>query len=135
MKKVWPPIFVKQSFESHFRITGLEITYSGQQEGSQILGHAPISQKNDFNILIAQAHESMQIGFGVIDSKHINDEWTSPNEKNIIYYWANGGIVRGDGKGLIKRKGITHLKEGDYMTVAVSLEKGEIEWKINFETV
>ena len=134
MKKVSPPIFAKQNFESNFRITGLEITYSGQQEGSQILGHVPISKKNTFRILITQAHDFMQIGFGVIDSKHINNEWTSPNEKNIIYYWGNGGIVRGDGKGRIKRRG-TLMKEGDYMTVAVSLDKGEIEWKINFKPV
>ena len=74
----------------------------------------------------------MQIGFGVIDCRHVKDDgWTSHSLKTIVYYWGNGGIVRGDGKGLIKRRGNTLLKEGDTITVAVSIEKGQIQWKIN----
>ena len=78
---------------------------------------------------ILNVHESMQLGFGVIDSKYAEQEWTSPNEKNIVYYWGNGGIVRGDGKGLIKRKGNTLLKEGDTIAVEVSASKGSITWE------
>ena len=73
----------------------------------------------------------MQLGIGVIDSKFKNQQWTSPEQKNIVYYWGNGGIVRGEGKGLIKRRGNTVLKEGDIISVSVCQASGLIEWRIN----
>ena len=73
----------------------------------------------------------MYIGAGVIDSKLISQKETSPYDRNIIYYWADGGQVIGNGNGTRKNKRKTILKQGDTISVNVCLRSGFIEWKIN----
>ena len=55
----------------------------------------------------------MSIGFGVIDSSEINTQFTHESKKNLIYYWAREGKLYGDGRGIIKKKGKTNMKQGD----------------------
>ena len=39
------------------------------------------------------------MAFGVIDSKFINQKWTSSGEKNFIFYWGLTGALYGNEKG------------------------------------
>ena len=62
----------------------------------------------------------------------MGERWTDyDKEKNIIAYHGHFGQLSGDGKGQIRKKGVTKIKVGDVITVRTQLETGNIEWVIN----
>lgn len=85
----------------------------------------PISQRNESTLTIVNS-EGSYIGFGVVDSKYIDDRTSFGRQECIYYFIGNNGVIDGGKWRVYDAPNKTITKN---MSIRMKVEGEEISWE------